>query len=60
MRGKSGSVLVTLRDGRAYVNGTPLAENERDMLLAACREGKRSPPYRARYPPSTTSSVPVI
>lgn len=33
--------LVTLRDGRAYFNGEPLGDNERDMILAACKQSKR-------------------
>lgn len=39
--GKAVVGLVTLRDGRAYFNGEPIGDNERDMLLAACREAKR-------------------
>jgi hypothetical protein len=33
--------LVTLHDGRMYFNGAPISDNERDMILAACREAKR-------------------
>jgi hypothetical protein len=32
--------VVTIREGRAWFNGAPLADNERDMMLAACREAK--------------------
>jgi hypothetical protein len=41
LRGKGVIGLVTVRDGRAYFNGAPLADNERDMMLAACKETKR-------------------
>jgi hypothetical protein len=40
-RGKAVVGLVTVRDGRAWFNGAPLADNERDMLAAACRETTR-------------------
>jgi hypothetical protein len=39
-RKKSVVGVVTIRDGRAWFNGAPLADNERDMMLAACREAK--------------------
>lgn len=39
-RRKSAAGVVTIRDGRAWFNGAPLADNERDMMLAACREAK--------------------
>lgn len=45
-RRKSAAGVVTIRDGRAWFNGAPLADNERDMVLAACREAKA--PQRAR------------
>jgi hypothetical protein len=44
LRVKSGVGLITVRDGRALVNGLPLADNERDLLLAACREARGRPP----------------
>lgn len=40
-RGKAIVGLVTVHDGNAYFNGAKLAQNERDMLAAACREMKR-------------------
>jgi hypothetical protein len=40
-RGKAVVGLVTVRDGRAWFNGAPLADNERDMIAAACMETKR-------------------
>lgn len=40
-RGKSMMGTVTLRDGHVYFNGEPLHDNEREMMLAACREAKR-------------------
>jgi len=45
-RRKSAAGVLTIRDGRAWFNGAPLADNERDMMLAACREAK--PPQTAR------------
>jgi hypothetical protein len=30
--------LVTVHNGHAWFNGIPLANNERDMMLAACQE----------------------
>ena len=30
--------VVTMHDGRAYLNGEPLRDGEREMMLAACRE----------------------
>jgi hypothetical protein len=38
--GKAIVGLVTVRDGRTWFNGAPLADNERDMMAAACRETK--------------------
>jgi hypothetical protein len=40
-RGKAIVGLVTVRDGRAYFNGEPIGDNERDLMIAACRERKR-------------------
>ncbi len=40
-RGKAIIGLVTVRDGRAYFNGEPITDNERDMMVAACKEMKR-------------------
>jgi hypothetical protein len=40
-RGKAIVGLVTVHDGRAWFNGAPLADNERDMMAAACKEMKR-------------------
>ena len=40
-RGKGIVGVVTLRDGRAYLNGAPIGDNERDMMVAACKEWKR-------------------
>jgi hypothetical protein len=40
-RGKAVVGLVTVRDGRAWFNGAALADNERDMMAAACKETKR-------------------
>jgi hypothetical protein len=40
-RGEAIVGLVTVRDGRAWFNGAPLADNERDMLAAACKEMRR-------------------
>lgn len=40
LRRKSVAGVVTIRDGHAWFNGAPLADNERDMMLAACREAK--------------------
>lgn len=40
-RGKAIVGLVTLRDGRAYFNGEPIGDSEREMILAACKEAKR-------------------
>jgi len=40
LRRKSAVGVVTIRDGRAWFNGAPLGDNERDMMLAACREAK--------------------
>jgi hypothetical protein len=40
-RGKPIVGLVTVREGDAYFNGAKLAQNERDLLLAACKETKR-------------------
>jgi hypothetical protein len=40
-RGKRIVGLVTLRDGRAYLNGERIGDNEREMMLAACKEAKR-------------------
>ena len=31
---------VTVRDGRAYFNGTPLAEDDRAAMAAACRTAR--------------------
>jgi hypothetical protein len=33
--------FVTVREGRAYFNGEPLSNSERDMFLAACRAARR-------------------
>ena len=41
LRGKAAVGVVALRDGRVYFNGEPIGDNERDMLLAACRDAKR-------------------
>lgn len=40
-RGKAIVGLVTIRDGRAFFNGEPITDNERAMMVAACRETKR-------------------
>jgi hypothetical protein len=40
-RGKAIVGLVTVREGSAYFNGAKLAQNEHDLLLAACKETKR-------------------
>ncbi|MGO8919770.1 MAG: hypothetical protein ACLQJR_28050 [Stellaceae bacterium] len=39
--GKAVVGRVTLRDGRAYFNGEPISDNEREMMRAACKEAKR-------------------
>lgn len=33
--------LITVHEGRVYLNGAPLGGNERDMLVAACRAARR-------------------
>jgi hypothetical protein len=40
-RGKAIVGLVTVREGNAYFNGAKLAQNEHELLLAACKETKR-------------------
>jgi hypothetical protein len=40
-RGKAIVGLITVGDGRAWFNGAPLADNERDMMAAACGETNR-------------------
>jgi hypothetical protein len=40
-RGKAIVGLVTVREGNAYFNGAKLAQNEHDLLLAACTQTKR-------------------
>jgi len=40
LRGKSIVGVVTVQDGRAWLGGVPLADNEYEMMLAACREAK--------------------
>jgi hypothetical protein len=40
-RGQALAGLVSVRDGRAWFNGVPLADDERAMMAAACKEGNR-------------------
>ena len=40
-RNKAVVGYVTLQGGQALFNGEPIAGNERDMILAACRAAKR-------------------
>jgi hypothetical protein len=37
---KSMTGLVTVKDDRAYFNGKPLSDSERDMMRAACKAAK--------------------
>ncbi|HZB90234.1 MAG TPA: hypothetical protein VE397_02260 [Stellaceae bacterium] len=39
--GKAMTGVITVQNGRAYLNGVPLAANEQSMLAAACRDAKQ-------------------
>jgi len=48
--GKAVIGLVTIHDGQAYFNGQPISENDRAMMLSACKAAGARMDSRRRLP----------